>query len=371
MNKLLMFIRTPSLAFDDRVRKEVNALSTENVVTISAFENFELDISDYHKSAQINRNKLLSRKLFKSGNFTGLKIIEMYVLFLIDAYSSKSNINWLHNFEAFGLVILLGFLKKMRIIKAKIIWDQHELPPEIFLRNKFLLTFYEMGLSFADVNVFACKERGEYIMQKTNKHFEFEVIENFPDTEFINSPISKFPEELNNWIRNEKFYMCQGGCRVDRGFFELVEAAVNKKVKIIFVGPIDEKLQKKCEQKFSEFNKYIFMKKSVPQMQLNSYIRKSSGTIIFYKKDKVNNWLCAPNRFYQSIGLGVKTLTGNNPLFESYKRFQQVIVCDTDGSDSSIIENGLERLIEAECNNSTQNFSFESQQKVIDKIVHY
>src|SRR5690606_11690442 len=149
-----MLIRTPSLAYDDRVRKEAHALDNMNV-HISAFENSKLSLGETYDGIHVYRHSLASRKLFGSKRLVWVKVVEMYVIFMYDYLRLKPKYVWLHNIESLFVIFLVKLFSIITRNDVVIIFDQHELPPTTFIKNRVLRAIYKAALRLADVNVVA------------------------------------------------------------------------------------------------------------------------------------------------------------------------------------------------------------------------
>ncbi|EGR0867099.1 glycosyltransferase, partial [Vibrio vulnificus] len=336
---ILMLIRTPSLAFDDRVRKEARTLSKFSRVVISSFENRHDDIDSEYESVQVIRHNLKTRMIFPKGNLVAFKIIEMYMRYVSKFLDEKPDVCWIHNFESIGMVYILRIIKHLTRADFKVVWDQHELPPSSFLKSKWKKIFYRKALSLSDMNIVACDERAKYINNCLNDNVQFTIINNYPDEVFYERKAGEIDPSIVTWLNGDEYFLCQGGMREDRAFFEIVQAAIKEKVKVIFVGPIQESLNIKLK-KFDGHSDYIFIKPSVPQLELVNYIDRSVASLVFYKKGNMNNWLCAPNRLYQSLSRNIPVISGNNPIFQEYREVG-VYISDTDGSCSEKIAKSI------------------------------
>ncbi|ENK2093663.1 glycosyltransferase [Vibrio vulnificus] len=334
-----MLIRTPSLAFDDRVRKEARTLSKFSRVVISSFENRHDDIDREYESVQVIRHNLKTRMIFPKGNLVAFKIIEMYMKYVSKIFAEKPNVCWVHNFESIGVVYILRIIKHLTRADFKVVWDQHELPPSSFLRNKWKKIFYRKALLLSDINIVACDERAKYINNCLNDNVQFTIINNYPDEVFYERKSGEIDPSIVTWLNGDEYFLCQGGMREDRAFLEIVQAAIKEKVKVIFVGPIQESLNIKLK-KFDGHSDYVFIKSSVPQLELVNYIDRSVASLVFYKKGNMNNWLCAPNRLYQSLSRNIPVISGNNPIFQEYRNVG-VYISDTDGSCSDKIARSI------------------------------
>ncbi|MEL4359744.1 hypothetical protein [Shewanella algae] len=369
MTKISMLIRTPSLKNDDRVRKESTSLAKHHEVRVVSFENGTSNLEGYYPGVYLSRKRMHLRKIFPSGKFVLFKIVEMYFKYLVDCIKYKPNVIWLHNFEMLGLVFLFAVLKKLRLINSKIAWDEHELPPEIFLKNSILKSLYSYCIRSCDLNFIAESARGDYVNNALNIKTEYISIDNYPDFTFLNENSKPLGEALNNWLNGDDFFLCQSGARIDRAMVEIVNAALQVRKKVVFVGPYNKNQVNELLSKNVEFNNYVYFEDSVPQMRLVDYIERCIATIVFYKKSSMNNWLCAPNRLYLSLARGKPVISGNNPVFKRVEKDNNVIVCNTDGDDCQLIAKALDTFDASKYTNVHNQFLWENVElKIQDKV---
>jgi glycosyltransferase involved in cell wall biosynthesis len=224
------------------------------------------------------------------------------------------------------------------------------LPPPFFYKNFFGKKVYKAISSMCDDIVMACADRSEFLLAMgalpSNKAIT--LIENFPDKCFVSQSPKPLNDRLQLWLNMDHYFLCQGGYGRQRAFLEIIHAAILSKNKIVFVGPRNKELITEAFNRYGERNvlDFCFFSNSVPQMDLIDYIDMAVASVIFYKNNNVNNWYCAPNRFYQSIARGTPVITGNNPLFVStLAHSQSGLVVNTDGSDSAAIAQSLTYFI--------------------------
>ncbi|MGZ9897681.1 glycosyltransferase family protein [Shewanella gaetbuli] len=374
MKNVLMLIRTTSLAYDDRVRKEAVTLSKENnvKVNICAFENEDVPFSI--NNVNILRREMKLRRYFKSNRLVVVKLFEMYYRFLTCVRKIKPELIWLHNFESVGLIPFFVFINLFRRKKIRVLWDQHELPPSFFYKNIIGKVIYKIMISMADENVMATKSRIEYLKKQCNIDIDIHNVENLPDSAFVNHQSSKLHKNVIDWLDGSDFCLCQGGYSEVRAFKEVVAAFVKVQKKVIFVGPKNEYLissilSSECAEKIE---KYCLFLNAVPQIELTDFIDNSVASVIFYKKSNLNNWLCAPNRFYQSLARGKPVITGNNPLFvDAVARTSLGVVAETDGGSSEEIAKSLVLFFDnyKECKVESE-FQWESQKQLLVGLVN-
>ena len=368
-----MLIRTTSLIYDDRVRKEAVSLSKMDSVNvmICAFENKSPPFS--LSNVSIFRKKIRLRKYFSSNKLLIAKLLEMYLTFIFCVKKTNPDLVWLHNFESVGLIPCFAFLNIFRKKKIKVIWDQHEMPPEFFYSNWVGKYFYKTLVKMASGNVMATDSRIDFLRESCAIETKIFCLENLPDEVFVNHKSNELKSEVVSWLNGDDFFLCQGGYSITRGFSEVAKAFISAKKKIVFVGAkkqtLIDCLVHDCLKE--EVGKYCLFLDSVPQIELTDFIDKAIGSVIFYKKSNINNWLCAPNRFYQSLARSTPVLTGNNPIFvNAIKDSFSGVIAQTDGSLEKEIKKSILFFVEnKESFIVDSSYVWESQESIIIELV--
>jgi len=380
--KVLMVIKTTGIDYDDRLRKECASIKDlGNIPQIAAleYENKQKQgVTD--EGISFNTISLITRKVLPHKRFLMIKTIEMYIKFLIIILVSRPKVIWLHNIEMAGLIPFCWMMKKIGFIN-KLIWDQHELPANKIFLNKFTKKLLIFLINACESIVVANKERREFLYKqlgKKNLNSQFHVIENFVDQKFTSLSKGVLPEEVKEWLRGKPYLLAQGGANPDRYLDEVVEAVLSiEGIKLIVVGPYSEEIIYKLKNKWGDIvAEKVYFIGSVPQKKLVDFIDHAIASIVLYKKDIDNSWLCAPNRLYQALIRGIPVIVGiNPPMTHLVNKYNCGIALSSDGSSIEEIKNGIIKIIEnqAEFNKNTKHclddISWESQMPVFKEIM--
>jgi hypothetical protein len=377
-----MIINTEGVDYDDRLRKECASIKDlGNIPKIAALEDENKQkrgVTD--EGISFNTISLITRKFLPHKRFLIIKAFEMYIKYLIIILVSKPDVIWLHNIQMAGLIPFCWTMKKFGFIN-KLIWDQHELPANKFFLNKFIKKLFIFLINACESIVVANKERRDFLFKrlgKKNLNSQFHVIENFVDQRFTSLPKGILPEEVKEWLRGKPYLLAQGGANPDRHLDEVVEAIINiEGIKLIVVGPYSDGIIYKLKNKWGNIiSEKVYFTGFVPQKKLVDFIDHAIMSIILYRKDIDNCWLCAPNRLYQALIRRIPVIVGiNPPMANLVNKYNCGVVLASDGSNVEDIKNGIIRMMrnQVEFNENTKhcldNISWESQLPVFKNIM--
>ena len=78
-----------------------------------------------------------------------------------------------------------------------------------------------------------------------------------------------------------------------------------------------------------------------------NFIDHATASIVLYKKDNSNCWLCTSNRLYQALIRGIPVIVGiNPPMANLVNKYNCGIVLEGSGNRVGDIKNGIRQLIE-------------------------
>lgn len=374
---VLFVIKTCGLEYDDRVRKECLSLShlKKSVLILVLDDRNENRNGTTHYHIPFQSLNLGSRKIFPQAKGLLVKTAEVYVYCLIHILRTRPKTLWLHNIEMTGLIPLVWLLKKMRFVE-KIIWDQHELPPDFIIKRRL---FASLLFAMCDTVIVASNERKEFLCAKMKRKYadKISVLENFPDRTFAHLQKQELPEKIKSWLNGSPYLLAQGGANPDRYFEQLVEAMMRfRRLKLIVVGPYEERQKKKLEEVYGDLlDKTVCFTGFYPQLELTKFIDHAIASIVLYRADDHNNRLCASNRMYQSIVRGTAVVVGCNPPMANFiKRTGFGVALDGDGSDVQDIVRGIHHFLSAKINHQKigdpkGKLLWENQERTISTIV--
>ncbi|SKB92004.1 Glycosyltransferase involved in cell wall bisynthesis [Salegentibacter salinarum] len=369
--KILMIIKTSSITYDERLKKEIDSLLTLGVeqITVFAIEDIK---SSYSKSNVKVLNPDFRIRKTNSGLGKALTLLEL--VFKLNKEIRIKNFDkvWVHD------PILMFIIPFLRLkTKKSLIWDLHELPPSSFVKNKGLNYLFTKIGKKANTIIVANGERGAYM---TNKGMitKYNVLHNYPSMEGKNQSLDKdfFDSEFEEWIKNKNFAYCQSATHPSRNFDSLVLACINTKQYLLVVGEQNE-TYKKVRTKYSEFDSFIKVLGKKPSNSLGYYMRKARFSFIFYTDENKNNYLCAPNRMYHSLKQGIPVIVGANPTMKNIvSKYNCGVTLNSFGELVEDIEVGIYEMkknYDGYRTNTTKivnKFTWEDQDIVIKKIIN-
>ena len=349
--QVLMVINTSGLDYDDRLRKEALSLhrmgcDVEILAMEYANQAGQRVVYSYIPATTI---RLRSRQWFARSKGLWLKGPEMYVWFLRAILRSKPDVIWCHNPDLSGLVPFFILMRKVGSIQ-RLIWDQHELPSDRFLRNRLIMRVLAWLFNGCDV-IISANEQRKNLLQESLKGIlraPVEVLNNYPDQLFVNSPKGELSEDVKRWLNGGPFVLAQGGAAPDRHFEELVSAVLGlENLKLIVIGWYQEvQVRELADYYGAAFSERVLLTGWIPQMEIVPYIDHSLASIVLYEMTCENTRLCAPNRLYQAVGRGVPVVVGvNPPMLEFVQQRECGVVLSGDGGDVDDIRMGIRRVL--------------------------
>jgi len=381
VTKVLMLLKTTGLEYDDRIRKEclsLMSLGAEPVVAVLADKNHSSrETTDYGVCYQ--SVSLFSRKLFPQAHGLILKTAEIYLRFVCILICEKPDVLWIHDMTMGGMVPFAHLLRKSGRL-ARLVWDQHELPPDGVLANNFKKRLFGKVISLCDVVVAANHDRCELLQTEFGELRlpPFYVLENFPDTRFAELPEGQLPSDIVSWLDRKPYVLTQGGGDDERRLAECVEAVVRiGTVKLVVVGRFRRDARAKLKARWgAQLEEFVYFTGMVPQKEMVNYIDHAVASIVIYARTNRNSWLCAPNRLYQAISRGVPVIVGcNPPLMRFIGKTGAGIALQSDGADVQDLTNGIEQMLghhstfKQNAQRNRNAYVWDSQVDAIRKIV--
>lgn len=379
--KVLMVIKTTGLDYDDRLRKEslcLHRLGFDVEILVMEYANRAGQRVVYQHLPAVTI-RLWSRQWFARSKGLWFKAPEMYVRFLGTILKSKPDVIWCHDFELIGLVPFFILMRKVGFIQ-RLIWDQHELPSDRFLRTRFITRLLAWLFNGCDVVVSANEQRKNLLQESLNgiSKSPFAVLKNYPDRLFANLPRVELPEDVKRWLNGTSFVLAQGGAAPDRHFEELVAAVLGlENLKLIVVGPYQEAQVRRLGDHYgATLSERVLFTGFVPQMEIAPYIDHALASVVLYAMSNENKRLCAPNRLYQAVSRGIPVVVGVNPPMEEFvQRWECGTVLSGSGGDVDDIQSGIKEILirqEELCRNAElcrSSVTWESQTSNIINIV--
>jgi glycosyltransferase involved in cell wall biosynthesis len=346
-----MLIDTTGLEYDDRLKKECFTLKELGyspwIVVLEYANTKKHGITG--DGIPYRAIRLISRKILPRGRVLAIKVLEMYVKFIREMLRRHVQVVWLHNIEMTGLIPVAWVLRRLGFVQ-RIVWDQHELPPEWLLRNRFWQSVLRKLVDACDAIVVANKQRRDFLLENLGEvvREKLHIIENFADQRFAGLPQGVLPTALQDWLKGKLYLLAQGGANPDRHLEELVEAVLRvEDVKLVVVGPYQpQKLDALRLRWGDQLTNHVYFTGLVPQTELVNYIDHALASVVLYAQSSENTRLCAPNRLYQALARGVPVLVGSNPPMASVvQRMGCGEVLPDDGEDVRGLLLGIQNVM--------------------------
>jgi glycosyltransferase involved in cell wall biosynthesis len=362
---VLMLIKTSGLEYDDRLRKEVDSISSSYSVLISCIErgrNIKSE-KNYHENLRVKTHKIWTREIFSDGYGIVFKAIESTLRLGSDLLKLKPKTVWIHNFDMILLVYLAVFLKRLGLVEI-IIWDFHEIPT--ISRHGVFREILKNALLKIDAFISTNVYRKDYILRELSISLPLiEIVENYPDSKLLTFK-GTLPSDFLSWLENEPYLLAQGGGRGDRYHNEVIKACELVGIKLAIIGAVRG-------QRSASSN--VFYTGQIPQELIIPYVKYCVASVIFYQDNLPNSLYCSPNRLFLAIALGKPVLVGNNPTMKDIvEKFEVGIVLDNDGRDVSSIVQGMQEVIsgahafEQNSCKASEYFLWEKQKAVLAKL---
>lgn len=368
MARVLMIAATSSMDYDDRIRKECASIQrlghAETVIFASEEKKAILSVPGaklINPNFRIPNRPNILIKLFKS--------TELNVRLRKQINYGEFDTVWFHD-----PIQVLTILTLKKRTGQRWIWDMHELPPEVFFKNKWLKKLMLKAAKRCDEIIVANKERGHY-MQENNMLNNFRVLHNYPDRHTQQPSDDHNDPEFEAFIKGHSYAYCQSATHPLRNFPTIARACIAARQRLVVPGEKNE-IYEQLKNEIPEFDRYIKVLGKKPGFSLGYYLKRADFSIVIYSRHPMNNYLCAPNRLYHSLTLSVPVITGANPtMAEIIDANQCGIVLNSFGDDEHDLQQAIHKMNKnnAYYRQNTQqissNYWWDIQDDVLDEVL--
>lgn len=331
--KITYLIRTNSLDADERFVKTLAFLSRLGVET----EVFAIVRTPSAETKGYAEQQLTLRRVFPSGGMLALKALEMLLRTALYLLTHRGR-RWYANFDFLPLhVLTVAFASEAR----QPIWDLHEMPAARIIRSRVLSRIIAFLLCRSHVIV--CNDARRRALEET---FGVDlsgalVLRNTPGRNAFDRLLASRRAHLSKVtpegdLRN---IIITGGNAPGRYVRESVEVIkklrkeTGQDLRVTLVGgaPLDDARE------------FVTSTGFIPFDALVERCVQGGVSLCFYRMNSLNNTLCEPNRFYQSLVAGQYVLSFNHPSLNDLSYPWHIIVEESDFHAS--LRQALERVL--------------------------
>ena len=322
MNNIVVLL-IGNIDYDSRVQKEISTfISLGYHVTLITwswqpvlYHNENVDIIEVNLSN------------YKDPNNAILKFWKTIKFWFISAnIIKKGNYKYIHcnDLSTLGTIF---FLPKRYY--SRIVYDAHELYPEMYEINSLKYRFWsyiERNLIKKVENIISPElNRADYLKQKYELERRPYVINNFPRFEVLTPVDVKKKLKLSS----EKKILCYHGIIFGgRQIENIVESLgfLPDNFVLVLIGYADERYVGELKEFIvsKRLEKRVFFYGKVPPKEMPQTIAGCDISIALYENNRMNNYLCASNKVFESIMAGIKVITNDYPPHKILKNYEFV-----------------------------------------------
>ena len=385
----IMFL-LKDIKYDARVQKEARTLAENGyevvIFYISKFENQDFNVPGVNMIA-FEKNQVYFKNLSPKKRllyiltkpFRVLQNMLAYVIYICFVLVSitKKEKGKKYIFHCHDLPSLpVGIICSLKL-GGSIIYDSHELYPEMSGRGKFEKWFFtslERLIIKQSTVVFAANEPRAKIMAERYRIGVPEVIKNYPCELLGYSSKRQLREELN--ISEDHLLIIYiGGLQSGRGLDNLVDAMnlviPSASLVLIGFGSLGNSLKKKVN--LAGLSDRINILPPISPSEINNLLKQADLGVNLYENISLNNWLAAPNKLYDYVQAGVPVLAGDQPgIGDEVKEHGIGVLCNpsdhvsiADAINTIIKDRALIQKMRLNCQEKKHIFSWSTQEKVL------
>jgi len=301
---------------DARVEREAAALAKVGyLVTVLCRQLApQQALREDRRGFHIVRMPSWSAKLSERWILQWLRDMEFSLRAFLLAWRSHGNVYHAHDLDT-----LLPIYLAARLMGVPIVYDAHELFNERTRIPKwgYWARLERFLLPRMHGIIAANQERAEVMRDEYGAPSLPVVIENMPDWQEIapNTLLRDFVVQSGqNW---KHIVLYQGAIRSGRSIEVVLRAValMSGDCGVVFLGPVSEryKAQLVADAKSLSVTDRILFHPSLPYHRLLRYTVSATVGLALYENTSRNNYLCAPNKIYEYMMVGVPVVASNFP----------------------------------------------------------
>ena len=284
------------IRYDGRVRKEIDTL-------VTAGHNVELVVADFSQNTSGGEDLGVKIHYIPITLHTNpLKNFFEQILFNRRAASLLQNIHPAH-IHCHDLASLLAGFWAKRHLKARLVFDAHELKPESLSGTRARVWGYieKSAISSCDDILMPEKNRIAYFKKKYSHIPEPLLLENFPREKDL--PTQKFDllRSLYPIEKDKNIILYTGSITRQRYTEELIDSMImcDSQFALVILGRTykgyEDTLQKKIRKR--DLRNKVFLHPAVPNSEILLYMASCDIGLAFYRNDNINTIIVHPTNF--------------------------------------------------------------------------
>jgi len=311
------------IRYDGRVRKEIETL-------VRAGHHVELVVSDFGKTASGGEDLGINIHYINMTLWSQpvMNFLEQ-LLFNLKAASTLKNLSVSH-LHCHDLSALLAGVWTKKRLKAKLIFDAHELMPESMggIKEKIWGQIEKRSINSCDHIIMPEKNRIAYFKRKYIGIPEPLLLENFPRRSELPTKAFDLFRTRYPIKKSQVIILYSGTVDSQRYIEELIESISLSSTHFVLVilGRTFKSYKETLQTKIKKLSlkDRAFLHEPVAHAKILEYMASCDIGIALYPNTNINNYFCASNKLYEYIALSKIVLTNNYPgLLESVERFKQ------------------------------------------------
>jgi glycosyltransferase involved in cell wall biosynthesis len=217
-------------------------------------------------------------------------------------------------------------------LKAKIVFDAHELMPESMggVKEKIWACIEKRCITSCNHIIMPEKNRIAYFKKKYSNIPEPLLLENFPCKSEIPTKAFDLFRDTYPINKGQKIILYTGSMGPGRYIEELIDSMMicNAEFTLVILGRAFKGYEETIHAKIKKLSlaDRVFLHAPVPHSEILRYMASCDIGTAFYCDTDLNNYYCASNKLYEYIALNKMLLTNNYPgLLETVESFGQGI----------------------------------------------
>jgi glycosyltransferase involved in cell wall biosynthesis len=311
-NSKVVMVLMGELRFDGRVKKEIHSLEKYGyeveIITMPKASEGKIDDLDVKRHEIVLR----TREVIHGKIGVLIKFIEFTFRTIYRIIKTKPDVIHAHDLPA----LLPSYIAKI-YTNAPLIYDSHELYTEqgsTFSDNIFWKKLEKFLLQKCDGVIAANESRADVMFTEYGSPHRPVAIYNCPQL-LTNNHISGhnlLHEFIGDEKQKNKIILYTGIISEHRHYEDMIIAAkyLKQNIKIVILGYSSPEYLDELKKIVIEYEvgDKIFFHPSVPHSQIISYSQSADLGIVFYQNSSRNNYLCAPNKLFDFLMVGVPVL---------------------------------------------------------------